>query len=269
MAYSKPRPAKHGPVPHPSGARPPELPRDLVPRHVAIVMDGNGRWAKQRGLKRTEGHARGEFALFDVIEGAIEMGIPYLSAYAFSTENWKRSPDEVRWLMGFNRDVIHRRRDQLDALGVRVRWAGRRPRLWKSVIDELEEAQEQSADNTVLTLQFCVNYGGRAEIVDAVRDIARQVADGRMNPDRITEKTFRTHLDEPEIPDVDLFWRSSGEQRTSNFLLWQSAYAEMVFSDKLWPDVDRRDLWDAVMEYARRDRRFGGAVPNPVDQPRP
>lgn len=228
-------------------------------------MDGNGRWARQRGLRRTEGHARGEDALFDVIEGAIEMGIPYLSAYAFSTENWKRSPDEVRWLMGFNRDVIHRRRDQLDAMGVRIRWAGRRPKLWKSVIKELESAEKQSADNTVLTLQFCVNYGGRAEIVDAVRDIARLAAEGKIDPDRITEKTFRTHLDEPEVPDVDLFWRSSGEQRTSNFLLWQSAYAEMVFSDVLWPDVDRRDLWAAVMEYAKRDRRFGGAVPNEVN----
>ena len=131
-------------------------------------MDGNGRWAKERGLPRTDGHARGEDALFDVIEGAIEAGIPYLSAYAFSTENWKRSPEEVRWLMGFNRDVIHRRRDQLDDMGVRIRWAGRRPRLWGSVIRELEEAEEQSKHNRVLTLQFCVNYGGRAEIVESV-----------------------------------------------------------------------------------------------------
>ena len=153
MARITPRPPKRGPLPHPSGARPPELPPELIPQHVAIVMDGNGRWARQRGLRRTEGHARGEDALFDVIEGAIEMGIPYLSAYAFSTENWKRSPDEVRWLMGFNRDVIHRRRDQLDAMGVRIRWAGRRPKLWKSVIKELESAEKQSTDNTVLTLQ--------------------------------------------------------------------------------------------------------------------
>ena len=144
-----------------------------MPEHVAIVMDGNGRWAKARNLPRTEGHARGEDALFDVIEGAVEVGLKYLSAYAFSTENWRRSPDEVRWLMGFNRDVIHRRRDQLDAMGVRIRWAGRRPRLWRSVIRELEEAEEQSKDNTVLTLQFCVNYGGRAEIVDAARAIAK------------------------------------------------------------------------------------------------
>lgn len=258
------RPPKRGPEPHPSGARPPQIPAKKIPKHVAVVMDGNGRWAKQRGLPRTDGHAAGEDALFDVIEGAIEIGVKYLSAYAFSTENWKRSPDEVRWLMGFNRDVIHRRRDQLDAMGVRIRWAGRRPKLWASVIKELEDAERQSADNDVLTLQFCVNYGGRAEIVDAVRRIAQRAADGEIDPQRISEKSFRTYLDEPEIPDVDLFVRSSGEQRTSNFLLWQSAYAEMVFLDTLWPDFDRRDLWQAIELYTDRDRRYGGAVPNKV-----
>ena len=236
-----------------------------MPAHVAIVMDGNGRWAKARNLPRTEGHARGEDSLFDVIEGAVEVGLKYLSAYAFSTENWRRSPDEVRWLMGFNRDVIHRRRDQLDAMGVRIRWAGRRPKLWRSVIRELEEAEEQSRDNTVLTLQFCVNYGGRAEIVDAARAIAKAAQQGRLDPDHLTEKSFRRFLDEPDIPDVDLFVRSSGEQRTSNFLLWQSAYAEMVFLDRLWPDFDRRDLWRAIELYADRDRRYGGAVPNIVN----
>lgn len=237
-----------------------------MPAHVAIVMDGNGRWAKQRGLPRTEGHARGEAALLDVIHGAVEIGVKYLSAYAFSTENWKRSPDEVRWLMGFNRDVIHRRRDELNDLGVRIRWAGRRPKLWASVIRELEVAEQMSRNNDVLTLQFCVNYGGRAEIVDAVRQIARAAREGRLDPDRITERSFRNYLDEPEIPDVDLFVRSSGEQRTSNFLLWQSAYAEMVFLDRLWPDFDRRDLWGAIVSYAERDRRFGGAIPNQVSE---
>ncbi|MCW3158482.1 isoprenyl transferase [Micropruina sonneratiae] len=250
------------PIPHPSGARPPAIPPKAMPEHVAIVMDGNGRWAKARNLPRTQGHARGEDSLFDVIEGAIEVGLKYLSAYAFSTENWRRSPDEVRWLMGFNRDVIHRRRDQLDDLGVRIRWAGRRPRLWRSVIRELEEAEEQSRHNTTLTLQFCVNYGGRAEIVDAARAIAKAAQAGRLDPDHLTEKSFRKFLDEPEIPDVDLFVRSSGEQRTSNFLVWQSAYAEMVFLDRLWPDFDRRDLWRAIELYADRDRRYGGAVPN-------
>lgn len=262
-------PVKRSPAPHPSGATPPQIDQKLLPQHVAIVMDGNGRWAKQRGLKRTDGHARGEASLFDVIEGAIELGIPYLSAYAFSTENWKRSPDEVRWLMGFNRDVIHRRRDNFDELGVRVRWAGRRPRLWRSVINELKVAEEQSKDNTTLTLQFCCNYGGQAEIADGVREIARLAKAGKLDPDRITEKTITQHLYCPEIPPVDLFVRSSGEQRTSNFLLWQSAYAEMVFLDQLWPDFDRRDLWQAVELYVNRDRRFGGAIPNEVSEARP
>lgn len=227
-------------------------------------MDGNGRWAKARGLPRTEGHKMGEASLFDVIEGAIEIGIPYLSAYAFSTENWKRSPDEVRFLMGFNRDVIRRRRDELDAMGVRVRWAGRPGRLWQSVIKELEDAERKTVGNSTLTLQFCVNYGGRAEIVDAAVRLARDIADGRVKPGKVSEKVFARYLDEPEIPDVDLFLRSSGEQRTSNFLLWQSAYAEMVFLNQLWPDFDRRDLWQACEIYAKRDRRYGGALPNEV-----
>ena len=166
------------PKPHPSGAQPPALPPDSVPRHVAIIMDGNGRWAKQRGLPRTEGHKAGEYSLFDVIMGAIELGIPYLSAYAFSTENWRRSPDEVRFLMGFNRDVIRRRRDQLHEMGVRVRWAGRRPRLWRSVIHELEVAEELTKHNDKLTLTMCVNYGGRAEIADAAARLAADVAAG-------------------------------------------------------------------------------------------
>ncbi len=235
------------------------FPIEQVPKHVAIVMDGNGRWAKARGLPRTAGHEMGEAALFDVVEGAIEVGVKAVSAYAFSTENWKRSPDEVRFLMGFNRDVIRRRRDSMHELGVRVRWAGRRPRLWRSVIKELEVAEEMTKHNKVLTLTMCVNYGGRAEIADAAAALARDVAAGKVNPDKITERTFARYLDEPDMEDVDLFWRTSGEQRTSNFLLWQSAYAEMVFSDIAWPDVDRRALWAAIEEYAARNRRYGSA----------
>ena len=230
-------------------------------------MDGNGRWAKQRNLPRTEGHTRGEASLLDVIHGAVEAGVKYLSAYAFSTENWKRSPAEVRWLMGFNRDVIHRRRDELNDLGVRIVWAGRAPRLWKSVIDELKVAERMSRHNDTLTLQFCVNYGGRAEIVDAARALARDAAQGKINPDKISEASFRSHLYAPDVPDVDLFIRSSGEQRTSNFLVWQMAYAEMVFLDRLWPDFDRRDLWHALELYAQRDRRYGGAIPNEIAPP--
>ena len=250
------------PDPHRSGARPPVIQPELVPRHVALVMDGNGRWAKERGLPRTEGHKAGEYSLFDVIMGAIELGIPYLSAYAFSTENWRRSPDEVRFLMGFNRDVIRRRRDQLNEMGVRVRWAGRRPRLWRSVISELQDAERMTVDNSVLTLQFCVNYGGRAEIADAAAAIAADVVAGKLRADRIDEQVFARYLDEPGLPDVDLFIRSSGEQRTSNFLIWQSAYAEFVFLDTLFPDFDRLDLWRACEIYASRDRRYGGAAPN-------
>lgn len=251
------------PPPHPSGARPPAIPAQFVPAHVAIVMDGNGRWANARGLPRVEGHKAGEAALLDVVAGAIEIGVKHVSAYAFSTENWKRSPDEVRFLMGFNRDVLRRRRDTMHDWGVRVRWSGRRPRLWRSVIAELEEAERLTRHNNVCTLNMCVNYGGRAEIVDAVRQVAREVAAGQVHPDHITERTLARRLDEPDLPDVDLFIRTGGEQRLSNFLLWQSAYAELLFLDEPWPEVDRRTLWRAVEAYARRDRRFGGAVDRP------
>ena len=222
-------------------------------------MDGNGRWAHARGLSRTDGHRAGEASLMEVLHGAVELGIGTISAYAFSTENWRRSPEEVRFLMGFNKEVIRRRRDELAALGVRIRWAGRRPRLWRSVISQLEDAEQYTRGNDRLTLQFCVNYGGRAEIVDAVRAITREVQAGTLNPAKIDERTIAAHLYEPDLPDVDLFIRSSGEQRTSNFLLWQSAYAELAFVDTLWPDFDRRHLWQAIEDYASRNRRFGKA----------
>jgi len=236
----------------------PEIPAELIPRHIALVMDGNGRWATQQGLPRTEGHKRGEAVLMDMVDECLELGVDVLSAYAFSTENWRRSADEVRFLMGFNRDVLRRRRDELDAKGVRVRWAGRRPRLWRSVISELEKAEVQTKDNTRMTLVMCVNYGGRAELTDAARAIAGDVAAGKLKPREVNEKVVESYLDEPGLPDVDLFLRPSGEQRISNFLLWQSAYAEMVYQDVLFPDYTRADLKDAVYEYARRDRRFGG-----------
>ncbi|MDQ1306061.1 MAG: undecaprenyl diphosphate synthase [Actinomycetota bacterium] len=249
------------PTPHPSGARPPEIPPELIPHHVAIVMDGNGRWAHQRGLPRTAGHEAGEASLLDCIHGSIELGVRWVSAYAFSTENWKRSPEEVRFLMGFNRDVIRRRRDELHQMGVRVRWVGRRGRLWRSVVKELDEAERLTRGNDRLTLTMCVNYGGRAEIADAAASVARAVQAGRLKPDKIDDRTLARHMYDPEMPDVDLFVRSSGEQRTSNFLLWQAAYAEMVFLDTLWPDFDRRHLWHAVELYAQRERRYGGAPP--------
>jgi undecaprenyl diphosphate synthase len=243
----------------PPFAQPPKLPAELIPRHVAVIMDGNGRWAKAHGLPRTAGHERGEAALFDLVVGAVEAGVKYVSAYAFSTENWRRSPDEVRFLMGFNRDVIRRRRDEMHAMGVRVRWAGRTPRLWKSVIRELQVAEEMTRDNTVLTLTMCVNYGGRAELADAARSLAQDAVDGRLHPEKIDEAALARALYVPELPDVDMVLRTSGEQRFSNFMLWQAAYAEMVFMDVLWPDVDRTTLFEAIDIYARRDRRYGTA----------
>ena len=237
--------------------KPPALPPERIPRHVALVMDGNGRWAKERGLPRTAGHEAGEAALFDVVEGAIEIGVKEISAFAFSTENWKRSPEEVKFLMGFNRDVIRRRLDEMHEMGVRVRWAGRSKKLWGSVISELERAEEITAKNKVLTLNMCVNYGGRAEIIDAALDLADDIKKKRVNPEKVNEKKFAEYLDVPS--DIDLFLRSSGEERISNFLLWQVAYAELVFMDVLWPDVRRETLWKAIEIYAQRDRRFGKA----------
>lgn len=247
------------PPQHVSKAAAPRIPADRLPNHVAIVMDGNGRWATQRGLRRTEGHKMGEAVVIDIACGAIELGIKWLSLYAFSTENWKRSPEEVRFLMGFNRDVVRRRRESLNEMGVRIRWVGSRQRLWRSVINELAIAEAMTDGNDVITVNYCVNYGGRTEIAEAAREIARDAAAGRLNPDRVTESTITRYLQRPDIPDVDLFLRTSGEQRSSNFMLWQAAYAEYIFQDKLWPDYDRRDLWAACEDYASRNRRFGSA----------
>ena len=196
----------------------------------------------------------------DIVAGAIEVGVSELSAYAFSTENWKRSPAEVRFIMGFSRQVLREQRDDLNAWGVKVRWVGREPRLWKSVLSELRVAEELTSDNTTLTLNMCINYGGKAEIADAVQRIGADVAAGRLRPGSISEKTIQRYLYAPQMSDVDLFIRTGGEQRTSNFLMWESAYAELFFSELAWPDFDRRELWKACAAYANRDRRFGGAV---------
>ncbi len=246
-----------------TGEEPPEF-HGAVPEHVAIVMDGNGRWANRRGLTRVEGHREGEQALLDVVAGAIQAGVRHLSVYAFSTENWRRAPEEVRFLMGFNREVLRRRREQLNAWNVRMRWAGRKPKLWLSVISELQAAEQLTRDNTGLTLTMCVNYGGRNEITDAVGKLAKDVAAGRLKATRVTEATLAKYMYVPEMPDVDLFLRTSGEQRLSNFLLWQSAYAELDFVDTLWPDFSRADLWAAIERYTNRDRRFGGAEDAPA-----
>jgi len=234
---------------------PAELDRSKVPTHVGCVMDGNGRWASQRGLPRTEGHAAGEEALVDAIDGALELGIEWITMYAFSTENWRRPVDEVRYLMGFNESLLVRRRDELHEKGVRIRFAGRRDwRVPRRVLRRMDEATALTKDNRTLTLTMAFNYGGRAEIVDAVRAM---VAEG-IDPDKISERTIAKHLYDPEMPDPDLVIRTSGEHRISNFLLWEIAYSELVFPEVLWPDFRRSDLYDAVLEFQRRNRRYGG-----------
>ncbi|WP_024440670.1 MULTISPECIES: decaprenyl diphosphate synthase [unclassified Mycobacterium] len=247
------------PPQHTSKAVAPQIPAEALPNHVAVVMDGNGRWATQRGLGRTEGHKMGEAVLIDITCGAIELGIKWLTVYAFSTENWKRSAEEVRFLMGFNREVVRRRRENLNAMGVRMRWVGSRPKMWRSVIKEFEIAEAMTVGNDVITINYCVNYGGRTEIAEAARAIAEEAVAGKLNPSRINEATIARHLHRPDMPDVDLLIRTSGEQRSSNFMLWQAAYAEYIFQEKLWPDYDRRDLWEACEQYASRQRRFGTA----------
>ncbi len=225
-----------------------------IPNHVGAVMDGNGRWATKRGLKRTEGHAAGEEALFDAVEGALELGLGWFTVYAFSTENWKRPIDEVRFLMGFNESLLLRRRDELNERNVRMRFIGRRDRrVPKRLIRRMDEAADLTRDNTGMTFTIAFNYGGRAEIVDAVRAI---VASGA-RADRIDERMIRAHCYDPDMPDPDLVIRTSGEFRISNFLLWELAYSELVFTDVLWPDFRRHHLYEAVREFQRRDRRFG------------
>lgn len=241
--------------PRPSASPPAGIDRRRVPVHVGAVMDGNGRWASRRGLPRTEGHAAGEEALFDAVEGALELGIEWLTVYAFSTENWRRPVDEVRFLMRFNESLLLRRRDELNEKGVRVRFIGRRNwRVPRRVLKQIEDAEALTRDNRRMTLSFAFNYGGRAELVDAV---ARIIAD-KVAPGDVDDKLISKYLYAPDMPDPDLVIRTSGEYRISNFLLWELAYSELVFTPTLWPDFRRQHLFDAVREYQERERRFGG-----------
>jgi undecaprenyl diphosphate synthase len=231
---------------------------DRMPAHVALVMDGNGRWAQQRGLKRTEGHAAGEEALFDTVEGGLEIGLQWMTVFAFSTENWRRPLDEVRFLMNFNERLLVARRDELHEKGVRVRFIGRRRgRVPARVRRRIEETEDLTRHNRTMTLTFAFNYGSRAELVDAAQGIARDVKAGRLDPEKIDERTLRRHLYAPDMPDPDLLVRTSGEFRISNYLLWQLAYAELYFTDVLWPDFRREHLFDAIAEFQKRERRFG------------
>ncbi len=221
-------------------------------------MDGNGRWAKKRGLKRTEGHTAAEEALFDTVEGALDVGLGWLTVYAFSTENWRRPIDEVRFLMRFNEELLLRRRDDLNSRGVRIRFIGRRGgRVPRRVLRHIEESEALTAQNRRMTLTFAFNYGGRAEITDAVRDIATEVAQRKIDPKKIDEKMIARHLYASDMPDPDLIVRTSGEYRLSNFLMWESAYSELVFTDVLFPDFRRVHLFESIAEFQRRDRRFG------------
>jgi len=222
---------------------------------VAIVMDGNGRWAQRQGLPRTDGHAAGEKALLDATYGALSLGVRTLTVYAFSTENWRRPVDEVRYLMNFNRGLLERRQHELHAEGVRITFSGRRDwRVPKRVLANMDEAQELTKANRALTLNIAFNYGGRAEIVDAVQ---RLVTD-KVPVKKIDEKALRARLYHPELADPDLVIRTSGEYRISNFLLWEMAYSELVFTTVLWPDFRREDLFSAIEEYQQRERRYGG-----------
>ena len=226
-----------------------------IPRHIAAVMDGNGRWAQRRGLKRTDGHAAGEEALLDATNGCLDLGVDWFTVYAFSTENWRRPADEVRYLMNFNESLLLRRRDELHEKGVRMRFVGRRDRrVPKRVLRRMDEALELTQANRRMTLTIAFNYGGRAEIVDAVR----RIVDAGIPADKITEKTIAKHLYDPDMPDPDLMIRTSGEHRISNYLLWELAYSELVFPEVLWPDFRREHLFEAVREYQHRTRRFGG-----------
>ncbi|MGW0843450.1 polyprenyl diphosphate synthase [Streptomyces sp. NPDC002787] len=252
------------PRPHRDGARPPTITAAHMPRHVAIVMDGNGRWATGLGLPRDEGHRAGAVALRDVVQGALEIGLSHLTVYAFSTENWKRSPDEISKLFAIMRAELLD--GELLDHDVRLRWVGSPDGLPEDVVEVLRSQEHATRHRTGLTLNICVNYGGRAELAQAGAALARAALAGEVDPARVSEQLFAAHLPHHAMPDVDLLWRTSGEIRTSNFLPWHAHYAELHFTDQPWPEVDRRDLWEAMVAYTHRKRRKGAAsAPAPAD----
>jgi undecaprenyl diphosphate synthase len=228
------------------------------PHHVALIMDGNGRWAKARGLPRVAGHRRGAEAVRRVIRGAGELGIPILTLFAFSTENWTRPADEVSDLMGLLRHYLRNELDELHKNGVRLRVIGDRDRLAPDIVHDIGAAENMTRGNARIDVNICVNYGSRDEILRATRSLARQVAAGKLTTDDIDEDLFERELLTAGVPDPDLLIRTSGEQRISNFLLWQCAYAELVFVDTLWPDFGKEHLEQAIAEFRRRERRYGG-----------
>jgi len=229
-----------------------------LPRHIAIVMDGNGRWAQQRGLPRVQGHIEGRKATKRTVRACAAIGIEVLSLYAFSVENWRRPPEEVNAILRLIATALEEELDELDANNVRFRASGRLHETPEYLQQVLCRAEERTANNTGLVLNLCVNYGGRAEIVDAARALAAETAAGHLDPASIGEATFASHLYQPELPDPDLLLRPGGETRVSNFLLWQIAYAEVIILPTLWPDFREEHLAEALVEYSRRQRRFGG-----------
>ena len=228
------------------------------PNHVAIIMDGNGRWAKARGLPRVAGHRRGADAVRRVVRGAGELGIPVLTLFAFSTENWTRPADEVNDLMGLLRHYLRNELDELHKNGARLRVIGNREGLASDIVRDISDAENMTRGNGRIDVNICINYGARAEILQAIRSLARQVAAGELTADRIDEDRFESELLTSGVPDPDLLIRTSGEQRISNFMLWQCAYAELVFVDTLWPDFGKEHLEQAIAEFRRRERRYGG-----------
>ena len=235
-------------------------PEFAVPRHVAIIMDGNGRWAAARGLPRSEGHRRGVEALRRTVRAAGDLGIGILTIFSFSAENWARPPSEIRDLMGLLRRFIRNDLNELRDNGVHVRIIGERDDLAPDIRKLLEEAEELTKDNTKLTLVVAFNYGARQEIARAARRLAAEVVEGRLPLDAVTADNLAARLDAPDLPAPDLIIRTSGEQRLSNFLLWQAAYSELIFVPTYWPDFDRAELEAAITEYRRRERRFGGLI---------
>lgn len=235
-------------------------PAGVPPRHVAIIMDGNGRWASARGLPRTQGHRRGAEAVRRAVEAGVELGIEYLTLFGFSSENWKRPAAEVSDLMGLLRRYLQSEIAELHKEGVRLRVIGDRQRLADDIVRLIEDAERRTAGNTRINVTVALSYGGRQEIVGAARRLAEEVATGRLAPEAIDETAFAAQLFTVDIPDPDLLIRTSGEQRISNFMLWQCAYAELVFTDTLWPDFGKDDLLAALRDFQNRERRFGSAV---------
>nr|WSS71721.1 polyprenyl diphosphate synthase [Streptomyces sp. NBC_01175] len=252
------------PPSHPDGIRAPQIAADHMPSHVAVIMDGNGRWAEQRGLPRHEGHRAGIAAVYEMVYGALEIGLRHLTVYMFSTENWKRGTEEITTIL----EATQRELDEgpLRDLNVRQRWSGRPDKLPEDLVHSLRREELRTRTRTGLTFTTCINYGGRDEITRTAAALAQTAREGEMDPHLLGEDDFARHLPHPDMPDVDLLWRTGNEQRISNFMPWHTAYAELYFTPGYWPDMDRRDLWQAITEYSRRQRRHG-AVPTPLASP--